>query len=47
MGDKTTKLCDFTNVPNAQFNANPITSPKIKADSFKISPRLLNIIAKD
>jgi hypothetical protein len=47
MGDQTTKLCNFTNVPNAQFIANPITSPEIKADSFEVNPRLLNLIAKD
>jgi hypothetical protein len=47
MGDQTTKLCDFTNVPNAQFIANPITSPEIKADSFEVSSGLLNLIAKD
>jgi hypothetical protein len=47
MGDQTTKLCNFTNVPNAQFIANPITSPEIKADSFEVSPGLLNLIAKD
>jgi hypothetical protein len=37
MGEQTTKLCDFTNVPIAQFIASPITSPKIKADSFEVS----------
>ena len=47
MGDQTTKLCDFTNVPNAQFIANPITSPEIKADSFEVSPGLINLIAKE
>jgi hypothetical protein len=47
MGDQTTKLCDFTNVPNAQFIANPITSLEIKADSFEVSLGLLNLIAKD
>jgi hypothetical protein len=47
MGDQTTKLCDFTNAPNAQFIASPITSPEIKADSFEVSPGLLNLIAKD
>jgi hypothetical protein len=47
MGDKTTKFCDFTNAPNAQFIASPITSPKIKAGSFEVSPGLLNLIAKD
>jgi hypothetical protein len=47
MGDQTTKLCDFTNVPNAQFIANPIRSPEIKDDSYKVSPGLLNLIAKE
>jgi hypothetical protein len=47
MGDQTTKLYDFTNVSNVQFIANPITSPEIKADSFEVSPGLLNLIAKD
>jgi hypothetical protein len=47
MGDKTTNLCDFTNAPNAQFIASPITSPEIKADSFEVSPGLLNLFAKD
>ena len=47
MGDQSTKLCDFTNVPNAQFIANPITCPEIKVDSFEVSPGLLNLIAKE
>jgi hypothetical protein len=47
MGDQTTKVCDFTNAPNAQFIASPITSPEIKADSFEVSLGLLNLIAKD
>jgi hypothetical protein len=47
MGDQTTKLCDFANAPNTQFIASPITSPKIKVDSFEAGPRLLNLIAKD
>jgi hypothetical protein len=47
MGDQTTKLCDLTNVPNAQFIASPITSPEIKAYSFQVIPGLLNLIAKD
>jgi hypothetical protein len=47
MGDQTTKLCNFTNVPNAKFIANPIISPEIKVDPFEVSPRLLNLIAKD
>jgi hypothetical protein len=46
MGDQTTKLCNFTNAPNAQFIASSITSPKIKADSFEVSLGLLNLIAK-
>jgi hypothetical protein len=41
MGDQTTKLCDFINVPNTQFISNPITSPEIKADSFEVSPGYL------
>jgi hypothetical protein len=47
MGDQTTKLCDFTNVPNAQFIANPITSLEIQAESFEVSPGLLNLITRD
>jgi hypothetical protein len=47
MGDQTTKLCVFTNVPNVQFIANPITFPEIKADSFEVNPGLLNLNAKD
>ena len=47
MGDQGTKLYDFTNFPNAEFIANPITSPEIKADSFEVSPGLLNLIAKE
>ena len=40
-------MCDFTNTPNDQFIANPITNPEIKSNSFEVSPRLLNLIAKD
>jgi hypothetical protein len=47
MGDQTTKLCDFTNAPNAQFIASPIAFPEIKASSFEVSPEILNLIAKD
>jgi hypothetical protein len=46
MSDQTTKLYDFTNVPNAQFIANPITLPEIKADLFEVSPVLRNLMAK-
>jgi hypothetical protein len=45
MGDLTTKLCDFTNVPNVQFIANPITSSEIKV-VLEVGPGLLNLIAK-
>jgi hypothetical protein len=47
MGDMTTKLCDYTNVPNAQFIAKPITSPKIIAESFEVGLGLLNLTCKD
>ena len=47
MGERTTKLCDFTNTPNDQFTSSPITSPEIKADSFEVSPGLLNLIVKE
>jgi hypothetical protein len=47
MGDQTTKLCDFTNVLNAQFMVNPIIYRKIKADSFEVSHRILNLITKN
>jgi hypothetical protein len=43
----TTKLCDYTNVPNAEFIAKPITSPEIILDTFEISPRLLNNICEE
>ena len=47
MVETNTKLCDFTNTPNDQFISSPITNPEIKADSFEVSPRLLNLIAKE
>ena len=40
-------MCDFTNTPNDQFIAIPITNPEIKADSFEVSPGLLNLISKE
>jgi hypothetical protein len=43
----TTKFCDYTNVPNAQFIAKPIPSSEITAESFEVSPGLLNFICKD
>jgi hypothetical protein len=47
MGCVTTKLCDYTNVPNAQFIAKLITCPEITAESFEFTPGLLNLIYKD
>ena len=43
MGDRT-KLCDYTNTPNDQFIAKPITTPEITAESYEVSPSLLNLI---
>jgi hypothetical protein len=47
MGDRITNLCDYTNVPNGQFITKPITSPKITADSFEVSPGFLNLVCTD
>jgi hypothetical protein len=46
MGDRT-KLCDYTNTPNDQFIAKPITTPEINADSYEVSPSLLNLITRE
>ena len=46
MGDRT-KLCDYTNTPNDQFSAKPITTPEIQADSYEVSPTLLNLITRE
>ena len=46
MGDRT-KLCDYTNTPNDQFIAKPITTPEIQADSYEVSPSLLNLITRE
>ena len=46
MGDRT-KFCDYTNTPNDQFIAKPITTPEIKADSYEVSPSLLNLITSE
>ena len=46
MGDRT-KLCEYTNTPNDQFIANPITTPEIQADSYEVSPSLLNLITRE
>ena len=45
MGDRT-KLCDYTNTPNDQFIAKPITTPEIQADSSRVSYDLLHLITK-
>jgi hypothetical protein len=47
MGDMTPKLSDYTNVPNTQLIAKPITFTEITAESFEVSPGLLNLICKD
>src|SRR4051812_33017929 len=47
MGERTTKLCDFSNTPNDNFISSPITSLEIKADSFEVSLGLLNLIGKE
>ena len=47
MGERTTKLCDYTKTPNDQFIARPITNPETKAGSFEVNPGLLNLIAKE
>ena len=46
MGERT-KLCDYTNTPNDQFIARPIATPKITAESYEVSPSLLNLITKE
>ena len=46
MGERT-KLCDYTNTPNDQFIARPIATPEIKADSYEVSPSLLNLITRE
>ena len=46
MGDRT-KLRDYTNTPNDQFIARPIATPEIKADSYEVSPSLLNLITRE
>jgi hypothetical protein len=46
MGERGTKLCDYTNTPNDQFIVRPITTPEITVESFEVSPGLLNLIAK-
>jgi hypothetical protein len=43
MGERT-KLCDYTNTPNDHFIARPITTPDIQAESFEVSPSILNLI---
>ena len=40
-------MCDYTNTPNDQFIARPIATPEIKADSYEVSPSLLNLITRE
>jgi hypothetical protein len=44
MGERNTKLCNYTNTPNDHFIAKPITTHEITAESFKVSHGLLNLI---
>jgi hypothetical protein len=45
MGERT-KLCDYTNTHNEHFIARPITTPDFQAESFEVSPSLLNLITR-
>jgi hypothetical protein len=47
MGERNTKLCDYTSTPNDHFIAKPITKPKITAESLKVSAGLLNLITRE
>jgi hypothetical protein len=40
-------LCNYTNTPNEHFIARPITTPDIQAESFEVSPSLLNLITRE
>jgi hypothetical protein len=46
MGERT-KLCDYTYTPNEHFIARPITTSDIQAESFEVSPSLLNLITRE
>ena len=46
MGERT-KLCDYTNTPNDQFITRAIATPKINAESYEVSPSLLNLITRE
>jgi hypothetical protein len=46
MGERT-KLCDYTNTLSERFIARPITSLDIQAESFEVSPSLLNLITRE
>ena len=46
MGERT-KLCDYTNTPNDHFIARPIATPEITAESYEVSPSLLNLITRE
>ena len=46
MGERI-KLCDYTNTPNDQFISKAIATPEIKADSYEVSPSLLNLKTRE
>jgi hypothetical protein len=46
MGERT-KLCDYTNTPNEHFIARPIITPDIQAESFEVSPSIVNMITRE
>lgn len=46
MGQRT-MLCDYTNTHNYQFITRAIATPDNKADSYEVSPSLLNLITRE
>jgi hypothetical protein len=42
MGERGTKLCDYTNTPNGQFIARPITTPEITIEMM-MSKTILSV----
>jgi hypothetical protein len=47
MGERCTKFYDYTNTPNDQLIARPITTPEIIVERFEVSPGILNLIPKE
>jgi hypothetical protein len=37
----------MTSTPNEHFIARPVTTPAIQAESFEVSPSLLNLITRE